>query len=528
MNNSNNRFFSHRREFFVWIALFSVVGASAFWNLGAASLHDWDESRHGQNAIEMLRSGQWFHYTYDNKPDLWNSKPALGIWSIALSFKAFGYNAFALRFPSACAALISCIFVALLTSRFLGQRTAQMATFILATSAGIFGFHTGRTGDLDALLVAGLTGTVYFWARYEEERKQTLAALSGILWGVAFLSKGIAAVVILPGLFLHSLIVRRKKLFLSFQRRDMTGPLVALLFPVFWFALQNATAPQKSSLAPFNTEVGGQTTSWQVMIFYDTWQRFTSNIEGHGNSWDFYFVFKQWDVYFGPWIYLLYIGILILSYLKMSNTRTPSPIERVLSFLRSVVKRVRDQENGSEQPARLTQLCLLVILPLLLLLTLARSKLPWYIAPSIPFLSILLSHVIRRVFSALETSQFARRRLHFIWLGLCLAVAFAATVRIFKKHGATPDVALEQHLERLAQQRAQGVPFCYASPLRQSHRLALSFISADLNGWSERSELLPTAHRGLAMKKSSLPANGPLRSLDLTSTEGCVLVWSEQ
>lgn len=528
MDKLNHKFFSHRREFFVWVALFSVVAASAFWNLGTASLHDWDESRHGQNAIEMLRSGQWFHYTYNDKPDLWNSKPALGIWSIALSFKAFGFDAFALRFPSACAALISCIFIALLASRFLGQRAAQIATFILATSSGIFGFHTGRTGDLDALLVAGLTGTVYFWARYEEERKHTLAALSGILWGVAFLSKGIAAVVILPGLFLHSLILRPEKLFQRFRLRDMTGPLVASLFPVFWFALQNATAPQESALAPFNTEVGGQTTPWQVMIFYDTWQRFTSNIEGHGNSWDFLFVFKQWDVYFGPWIYLLYIGILILTYLRMSDTRAQSPIERPLSFLGSAVKRLRNEENGGEQPARLTQLCLLVILPLLLLLTLARSKLPWYIAPSIPFLGILLSLTILRVFSALRTSRFARRRLHSLWLGLCLAVAFAATVRIFKKHGAPPDAALEQHIERLAQQRTQGVPFCYASPLRQSHRLALSFISADLNGWSERSELLPDADRVLGTEKDSLPAKGPLRSLDLTSTEGCVLVWSEQ
>ena len=55
-------------------------------------VHEWDESRNGINAIEMLGNGDWLNLHYAGKVDTWNAKPPLLIWCIALSFKIFGIN----------------------------------------------------------------------------------------------------------------------------------------------------------------------------------------------------------------------------------------------------------------------------------------------------------------------------------------------------------------------------------------------------------------------------------------------------
>lgn len=72
-----------------------------FWKLGADPLNEWDEPRRGVNAMELLQNGDLVNMYYGGKPDTWHAKPPLMVWLIAISFKVFGYNEFALRLPSA-------------------------------------------------------------------------------------------------------------------------------------------------------------------------------------------------------------------------------------------------------------------------------------------------------------------------------------------------------------------------------------------------------------------------------------------
>src|SRR6266536_2456145 len=60
----------------------------------------WDESRNVTNAIEMLNNHKWFTRYFENKPDTWELKPPFLVWCQALSFKIFGFNELAARFPS--------------------------------------------------------------------------------------------------------------------------------------------------------------------------------------------------------------------------------------------------------------------------------------------------------------------------------------------------------------------------------------------------------------------------------------------
>ena len=67
---------------------------------------DYDESRHGINAYEMIRNQDYVVSTYQGEPDYWNLKPPLSFWLIAVGYRMFGYNALGLRFFSALASLL--------------------------------------------------------------------------------------------------------------------------------------------------------------------------------------------------------------------------------------------------------------------------------------------------------------------------------------------------------------------------------------------------------------------------------------
>lgn len=84
-----------------------LAGFNLFFNLGAYPVNDWDEARHGVSAFEMIHNHNYINVTFGGKTEYWNLKPPLGIWLIALSYKVFGTNVFALRFPSAFAALLT-------------------------------------------------------------------------------------------------------------------------------------------------------------------------------------------------------------------------------------------------------------------------------------------------------------------------------------------------------------------------------------------------------------------------------------
>ena len=88
------------------IFILFVVALFSFIKLGANDLSDWDESRNGINAFEMMHNGDYFNFYFADKPDTWNNKPPLFIWLVILSYKIFGLNALGLRFPSAIATII--------------------------------------------------------------------------------------------------------------------------------------------------------------------------------------------------------------------------------------------------------------------------------------------------------------------------------------------------------------------------------------------------------------------------------------
>ena len=129
----------------------------------------WDESRLAVNALEMSLTGPSIVTTFGFVPDLWNTKPPLLIWLMALSLQLIPNPELALRTPSAIAALLTLLITCAFTWRVTRSPVvALLAGMLLVCSRGFYSSHAARTGDYEALLVLFTTSYVavlYFLVR---------------------------------------------------------------------------------------------------------------------------------------------------------------------------------------------------------------------------------------------------------------------------------------------------------------------------------------------------------------------------
>jgi 4-amino-4-deoxy-L-arabinose transferase-like glycosyltransferase len=162
----------------------------SFYKLGQNDLSEWDESRNGVNAFEMLHNGDYINLYYGGQPDSWNNKPPLFIYAIVMCYKLFGYNEFALRFTSALAIIIFFVFIYKLIALYESTAFAFICCLVMMTCKGIVGNHVGRSGDFDATLLCLLIISIYYLLCYIDFNKETSLNFSALFFGFAFLIKG--------------------------------------------------------------------------------------------------------------------------------------------------------------------------------------------------------------------------------------------------------------------------------------------------------------------------------------------------
>lgn len=217
----------------------------------------WDESRNIVNALEMLRTGPSLITTYGFQPDLWNTKPPLLIWLMSGSAALFGPSEWALRLPSAVAALGTLLLVMLFVRRITGSRvTALLASGYLLLSPGFFGEHGARTADYDALLLFFVTGylLLLFFMIHRVRPDRFSLLLSALLIACAALTKSTAGVAPGIGIVAYLFLVRRRSRLWSVRYVAMgilaAAPLCAFLL------VREAQAPGYLQAALFNDLIG--------------------------------------------------------------------------------------------------------------------------------------------------------------------------------------------------------------------------------------------------------------------------------
>ncbi len=163
---------------------------SFFWQLGAVPLYDLDEGAFTEATREMLASGNFITPYKDGQPRY--DKPILIYWLQALSAHWFGLNEFALRLPSALAALAWVWALWRFARRFLDGDTASIAALFMVLSLEVSLIAKAATADalLNLFLSLSLLG-IYRW--YQQPEDRTLLGIYAWI-GLGFLTKGPVAV----------------------------------------------------------------------------------------------------------------------------------------------------------------------------------------------------------------------------------------------------------------------------------------------------------------------------------------------
>ncbi|WP_143968416.1 ArnT family glycosyltransferase [Tepidimonas fonticaldi] len=251
--------------------LWLVPLATWLTGLGTPPLFDVDEGAFSEATREMLVNGDWLSAWLNGVPRY--DKPILIYWLQALSVAVLGLHEWALRLPSALAAMGWGWAV----WRFVRERAdaaaAERALWIVATALGPW--IMARAATADALLNLWLTLACLDLWRYLE-RGQRPDLLRVYFWvGLGLLTKGPVAVLIPAAAgTLYTLLTRDG----STWRRiafDMRGWLLLLAVAAPWYAAMLLTHGQAF--------VDG-------FILRHNVQRFTGTLEGHSGGWLYYLI----------------------------------------------------------------------------------------------------------------------------------------------------------------------------------------------------------------------------------------------
>ncbi|HEX6437452.1 MAG TPA: glycosyltransferase family 39 protein [Candidatus Binatia bacterium] len=348
------------RRWLPWLLL-AVGLTSLFYQLGTAGLFEPDEGRNAEKAREILLLNDWVTPHEDFFPVL--DKPMFFYWLIAISYKAFGVNEWAARLPSVLAAL-GCFALVYSFARIRwGPWEALWSGLILISGVEFFILSRVVIFDMSLTFCISLALYSFYQAAHADaamQRRIYCLLMYGAL-AAGTLIKGLVGLLI-PGLiiFFYLLIA---------NRWSNLGSVYLIPGALLFLAL---------------------VTPWYLLA------------EARNSGFIRYYL---WDEHFGrfatasfdreePWYFFL--GVLVVGFLPWS------------ALLPSVIRRYWSQSLDD----RKIFLIVWSTVPLVLF-SVSRSKLPHYILPIFPALSILTATTLSSMFQ--NRAHNLKRPLAFFW-----------------------------------------------------------------------------------------------------------------
>lgn len=322
--------------------LFFLSGFFLLFALGDGSLASWDEAIYASVAKDIVQSGDWFRFTLVGQP--WADKPPLCLWMTAFFYKLFGINEFSARLFSSLSAVGAVLVTYLLGARLFGRWTGFLGALALLSSSHYLRF--ARFGMMDAPLVFFLSLALYFYWLGQERNRYLI--FSGIAIGLAVMTKGFAAFLIFPVIWLYAwwagegVVLTRSSYWI--------GVMIAVAIALPWNAYEMLT----------NREI-----FMNDVVSKHLFARTMTGLDGHVGN--YYFYIRTLINKYHPWIL---VGIASAPYFLWKAVRNRQAEFIFLSvwmfFILGVV-------------------------------TLVQTKLPWYILPVYPALSLTVGYFLAKV-----------------------------------------------------------------------------------------------------------------------------------
>ena len=335
--------------------------------LGGRSLNEPDEGRYSEVAREMIETGHWL------VPHLWYlphlDKPPMTYWLVAASMKVFGQNEWAARLPVALAG-ISGVWVTFLLGCSLGGRRAGFWSAVILQSSLLY-FAMARMLTPDIVLTQFVAWAVYFFWRSWQSLNSEFGILNSefLLWHLAgwiaiafgFLTKGPIALAIPLVAFAGLVICRWRNLpgkGIIFSGL-IAGFTLFLVLAAPWFLAVFKRVPESAHFMVLGQAAG---------------HLLGTTIKNRQGG-PFYF--------FG----ILAVGLLPWTWLLVWLWRSPK--SKVQSPEFEIQPALRTPQSAFEKDGWL--LLNVWAIFTFVLFSLARAKLPAYILPIFPALSVLLA-----------------------------------------------------------------------------------------------------------------------------------------
>jgi 4-amino-4-deoxy-L-arabinose transferase-like glycosyltransferase len=221
------------------VILFVVSGALLYPCL-SFFLFEPDEGRYAQIPREMLTRGEWIVPTLQGEPYL--DKPPLFYWLVMAAYQLFGFHDWAARLVPALAVQGCILLTYALGKRLLGERAAFWGALVLALMPGFVGM--GRLLVLDGVLTFWVTLSVYSagLAVAGPKLRRGYWLLAAFACGLGVLTKGpVAIVLLLPAVVLFLWLSKNRPRVGSKNWLLFTTVVLAVAAP--WYVLVSLRSP---------------------------------------------------------------------------------------------------------------------------------------------------------------------------------------------------------------------------------------------------------------------------------------------
>lgn len=263
-----------------WVrpALLTLLAGTAvlyLWGLGSSGWANDYYAAAAQAGTQNLTA--WLFGSLDPGNAITVDKPPAAMWVMALFGRAFGFSAFTMLLPEALMGVGAVALLYATVRRWAGPAAGLIAGAVLAltpVAALMFRFN-----NPDALLVLLLIAAAYCVVRATETASMRWMALAGAVLGLAFLTKMMQAMLVVPGFALVFLVAAPVGLWRRVGTLVVGG--IVLLGAAGWYVALVSVWPASSR--PF---IGGSTDNslLQLALGYNGIERVVGGEGHHGGG----------------------------------------------------------------------------------------------------------------------------------------------------------------------------------------------------------------------------------------------------
>ena len=379
------------------LALLALSGLLFFLGLGDMGLTDRDEGRNAEAGREMFESGDRLTPTFNG--ELRVAKPVFLYWLMDQSYRLFGVNEFAARFPSALfgVGLILIQYLFLVHQR--DRTVALFGGLMLLLNLEILAL--GRMALTDSVLIFFTTASLYgFWLGLHGE--------GGVRRWIWMFYIGMAVATLTKGPVGFAVPLITMALYLTWTRRwrdywqkgvPLAGMLLFILLAAPWYA------------AMFLVHGDAYATGAKA----HTIGRFLSPMEGHYGT-----------IFF-------YLPVLLLGFFPWSAL-LPVPLYRTFKDWYHL-RRARSQPDPTGT-SELDLFAALWVVGVFVFFTASSTRLPHYIGPLFPAAALLTASYWSRCLQD-PTTKGIRGSIHLMMgMGYLLAIGFACLPTLYATYAS--------------------------------------------------------------------------------------------